>query len=195
MVISQRPEHTTPWLRQSADALLHAVHQQFGFGIDPRHAPTTINSFPPDTRRPPAAMTIAKFARFLALIAGSLDFCTGLGLVFVPHQILPLMRVEVPQPNALVYLRFIGAFVGAVGASYLLALVRGGNDRLRSTLELTIVFRLFAGAFSATAISLGWLSFAWASVPAADFALVALQLWLVSKLTSCDGQATASENT
>jgi H+/Cl- antiporter ClcA len=139
-------------------------------------------------------MPTTKIARLLALVAGSLDFCTGLGLVLLPQQILPLMHVEIPPAEALVYLRFVGAFVGAVGACYLWALVRGGMDRLRSTLELTILFRLSAGAFSATAIGLGWLSLAWASVPVTDFALVGLQLWLVSKLTSHDGHAASSSS-
>lgn len=128
-------------------------------------------------------MSTQTIARLLALVAGSLDFCTGLGLVFFPRLVLPLMRVNIPEGEALVYLRFVGAFVGAVGACYLWALVRGGLDRLRSTLELTILFRLSAGAFSAVAIGLGWLSLAWVSVPATDFALVGLQLWLVKKLT------------
>ena len=130
-------------------------------------------------------MSAFNFARLLALAAGSLDFLTGLGLVFFPRLILPLMRVSIPEGEALVYLRFVGAFVAAVGACYLLVLVRRGLERLCLTLELTIVFRISAGAFSAVAIALGWLSFAWASVPATDFALVGLQLWLVQKLTAC----------
>lgn len=127
-------------------------------------------------------MSTQTVARLLALVAGSLDFCTGLGLVLFPRSILPLMRVASPEGEALVYLRFVGAFVAAVGACYLWTLVRGGQDRLRTTLELTIIFRLSAGAFSATAIGLGWLSSAWVSVPATDFVLVGLQLWLVNKL-------------
>jgi hypothetical protein len=134
-------------------------------------------------------MPTVKIARLLALVAGTLDFCTGLGLVFVPQQILPLMHVNIPTSEALVYLRFVGTFVGAVGACYLFALVRGGLNRLRFMLELTILFRLSAGIFSVTAIGLGWLSFAWASVPATDFALVGLQLWLVLKLIPPDVQA------
>jgi len=120
-------------------------------------------------------------ARVLALGAGAMDFLTGLGLVFVPAQMLPLMRVAVPAGDGLVFLRWVGSFVGAVGASYLLALVRGGGARLRAVLEFTILFRLAAGGFSAAAIGLGWLPVAWASVPAADFALVAAQAWLLRR--------------
>jgi hypothetical protein len=137
-------------------------------------------------------MPIVKIARLLALVAGTLDFCTGLALVLNPQQILPLMHMDIPSSEALVYLRFVGAFVAAVGSCYLLALVRGGLNRLRSMLEMTILFRLSAGSFSAAAIGLGWLPFAWASVPATDFALVGLQLWLASKLITSDAPAPSS---
>lgn len=120
-------------------------------------------------------------ARWLALGAGAMDFSTGLGLVFAPALVLPLMRVAVPAGDGLVFLRWVGAFVGAVGASYLLALMRGDGARLRAVLEFTILFRLAAGGFSAAAIGLGWLPMAWASVPAADFALVVAQVWLLRR--------------
>lgn len=122
-----------------------------------------------------------RWARWLALGAGAMDFATGLGLVFTPAHVLPLMRVAVPSGDGLVFLRWTGAFVGAVGASYLLALIRGGGARLRAVLEFTLLFRLAAGGFSAAAIGLGWLPSAWASVPAADLALAAAQVWLLRR--------------
>ncbi len=121
------------------------------------------------------------WARWLALGAGAMDFLTGLGLVFAPVRVLPLMGVAVPTGDALVFLRWMGAFVGAVGASYLLALVLGGVTRLRAVLEFTILFRLAAGGFSAAAIGLGWLSVAWTSVPVTDLALVVAQVWLLRR--------------
>ncbi|ATC64164.1 hypothetical protein CMV30_09460 [Nibricoccus aquaticus] len=117
--------------------------------------------------------------RLFTLAAGLMDFLTGLGLVFFPAQLLPLMRVATPAPDALVFLRFVGAFVGAVGATYLWAFLRNHRAYLRAVFELTIPFRLAAGAYSATAIALGWLPPVWLSVPATDFALVAAQLWLL----------------
>ncbi len=123
-----------------------------------------------------------RFARLLALCAGMLDFSTGLGLMFLPAKILPLMRVELPASDALTYLRFVGAFVTAVGASYLWAWLRGDINRLRNMLELTILFRLSAGGYSAVAIGLCWLPVAWASVPITDFVLAGVQLWLVTKI-------------
>lgn len=126
-------------------------------------------------------MNTMKLARWLAVGAGAMDFMTGLGLVFAPALLLPLMRVEVPAGDGLVFLRWVGAFVGAVGASYLLAVVRGGVGRLRGVLEFTIPFRLAAGCFSAVAVGLGWLPVMWASVPVTDLALVGVQVWLLKR--------------
>ena len=63
-------------------------------------------------------------ARRLALLAGALDFGSGLGLVALPAAMLPLMGLPVPGEEALAFVRFVGAFVAAVGACYLWALRR-----------------------------------------------------------------------
>lgn len=127
------------------------------------------------------SLSPTRVARGLALGAGLLDFCTGAGLALAPGPLLGLMGVPVPGAEALVYLRWLGAFVGAVGGSYLFALVAGGAARLRGVLEFTILFRLAAGAFSAVAIARGWLAPAWTSVPVTDFSLAAVQAWLLAK--------------
>jgi hypothetical protein len=81
--------------------------------------------------------------------------------------------------EALIYLRFLGAFVASVGATYLYALLRGDPTRLRITFELTIIFRLAAGLFTATALARGWLPLPWISVPLTDITLVLLQLHFI----------------
>jgi len=132
-------------------------------------------------------MTLKKLnqlAGWLALGAGALDFCTGLGLLLAPALMLRLMGVKEVFGD-LVYLRFVGAFVFAVGFSYLWALRRrrmsGDSTLLRATLEITIIFRLAAGSFGAWAILQGWLVPAWASVPLTDFFLAAAQGWLLRR--------------
>lgn len=131
----------------------------------------------------PAAATNA--ARWLALGAGSLDAATGAGLVLAPASVLPLMLVPVPGAEALVFVRFTGVFVGAVGASCLWGLLdwrRSGSPAfLRGVLRVTILFRLAAGAFTAAAVARGWLGAAWLSVTATDWTLAALQGWLLAK--------------
>ena len=116
---------------------------------------------------------LERFARRLALVSGALDFCTGLGLVFAPALFLRLMGVPGAGEEATVHLRFIGTFVWALG--------RGEAALLRSTLELTVWFRLAVGGYSSFAIARGWLSPLWLSVPAADFAFAFAQIWLLRR--------------
>jgi hypothetical protein len=121
---------------------------------------------------------LEKTARGLALIAGLLDFSTGLGLVFQPALMLRLMQAGPVGAEAETYLRFTGVFVGLVGFSYLWGLA-GGPARLRAVLALTAWFRLAVGVFSAWAVATGRLTPAWSSVPATDLLLAAAQAWLL----------------
>jgi hypothetical protein len=125
--------------------------------------------------------TINQLAAGLSLIAGALDFCTGFVLVVAPALMLHLMGVKEVYGD-LVYLRFVDAFVFAVGTSYLWAWrgwrLTGKATLLRATLEITIIFRLAAGTFAAWAILRGWLVPAWASVTLTDFGLALTQGWL-----------------
>jgi hypothetical protein len=125
-----------------------------------------------------------RLAEFLSFGAGLLDFGTGLGLMGAPELMLRLMGVTEVFGD-LVYLRFVGAFVAAVGFSYLWALRRwkgdGNAGLVRATLEITIIFRLAVGAFVAWAILRGWLVPAWGSVTLTDFLLAAAQAWLLRR--------------
>lgn len=123
-------------------------------------------------------MSINRIARFYAIVAGASDFFTGVGLVFLPEVVLPLMGVPGIEHDALVFLRWVGAFVGAMGLNYWWALLRPSVG-LRAVLELTILFRLAAGVFSAVAIMRGWLGPAWWSVPATDLIFAGVQVWLL----------------
>lgn len=125
--------------------------------------------------------SLHRMAWWLAAGAGSMDLATGIALVAMPAVMLSLMQVEAVQGAELVYLRWIGAFVGAVGASYLFALAAGGRARLRAVLEFTLLVRLAVGFFTAVALGRGWLGMAWASVPVTDLTLAAAQIWLLAK--------------
>lgn len=131
-------------------------------------------------------MNAVRLSRWLALFAGAMDFCTGLLLVGTPEFALRLMRVPGVSLAEAVYLRWVGAFVAAVGFVYLWALLRGGLPRLRFTLEFTLPFRFAAGVYSAWAVLTGRLAPGWTSVPLTDFALVAAQLALLKFLPSSD---------
>lgn len=127
------------------------------------------------------ADSLLKGARGLAVAAGGLDFATGLGLVSVPAFTLARMGAPIPGGEALLYVRFVGVFVAAVGASYLGALALGGAARLRNVFGFTLPFRIGAGTFTGLAVALGALAPAWLAVTATDFALAGAQGWLLAK--------------
>lgn len=120
-------------------------------------------------------------AKALAAAAGAMDFSTGVGLVALPGLTLACMGVAAPGAEALVFLRWVGAFVGAVGASYLVALARGGRGRLRGVFETTLLFRAAAGGYCAAAVASGALEPRWLAVTATDLALAAAQGWLLRR--------------
>ncbi len=114
-------------------------------------------------------------------LAGGMDALTGPWLVFAPASALAALHVD-PEPDA-VFISFVGAFVGALGWSYLWALHRwlrhGDSAFLHSVWRVTILFRLAAGTFCATQVALDNLALGWISVPLADFTFAATQLWLL----------------
>jgi hypothetical protein len=118
-------------------------------------------------------------SRLLALLAGVMDAATGLGLVAAPVLTLRCMLAPIPGAEALLYVRFVGVFVGAVGASYLVALWRGGSGPLRKVFEFTLLFRAGAGLFTGGAVLAGALAPAWFAVTFTDLLLVGLQVWLL----------------
>jgi hypothetical protein len=119
-------------------------------------------------------------ARWLLLAAGALDLASGLGLALSPAAALRAAGGPVPGAEALPYVRFVGAFVLAVGACCLWAGV-GPDGRLRAVLGATIFFRLATGTYAGAAVAAGWLPGAWLAVAAADAALIGAQAWLLAK--------------
>lgn len=126
------------------------------------------------------------YMRLLALGAGVMDFLTGLGLVFVPALSLRLMMVPVPEEPALIFVRFVGVFVGSVGAIYLVAWLRRNTADLVGVFRLTLPFRFGAGTFCAVAVATGELAPMWLSVSAADLGLVIAQVVLLRRLKEAE---------
>lgn len=118
------------------------------------------------------------------LAAGLCDMLTGLLLAAAPAATLRLMMI--PQvPDDPVFVRFIGAFVFGVGASYLRPFL--DRDRTRremrfaAMLDVTAGLRLAVGGFVAVALLRGWLHPMWISVALTDLGLAATQVILLRR--------------
>jgi hypothetical protein len=111
------------------------------------------------------------------LVVGAIDGATGVLLVWAPELTLGLMGITTVPPET-IFLRFIGAFVAAVGLLYWLPLLppRTGYERRRVVLEATALVRTCVGCFVFAAIVSGSLEPSWFSVSAFDLALAATQV-------------------
>lgn len=125
-----------------------------------------------------------RLVRIYAALVGAMDTATGVALIAAPAFTLTQMGAQVPGAEALAFVRFVGVFVGAVGASYLFALALGGVARLRTVLEVTAVVRVAAGLFTGVAVATGYFDPAWLAVTGTDLTCAAVQVWILMK--GCD---------
>ncbi len=120
------------------------------------------------------------------LLAGACDASTGALLVGAPVATLKLMGIA-ELPAEPIYLRFIGVFVGSVGLAYLypLLLNRDRSDRrIAVVLEVTALVRLCVAIFLGFAIARAALGSAWSTVLLTDLLLAAVQILMLTKLSS-----------
>ena len=128
-----------------------------------------------------------RMARSYAALVGVMDFTTGLGLVLVPAVTLGWMGVDVPGVDALRFVRFVGAFVAAVGASYGVALLREEEAALRAAFEWTLLVRASVAAFLGAAVTCGLFERQWMVVALTDLACAIAQAWFLWKGIERDG--------
>lgn len=108
--------------------------------------------------------------------AGLCDAGTGALLIAAPAGTLHLMRLHiVPEPVA--FVRFIGAFVGCVGLSYLWAALRWPMREWRGQWSVTALIRSGVAICLATQIAAGAMEGGWIGVVATDAILAAVQ-WI-----------------
>lgn len=129
---------------------------------------------------------LPRWARGYALAVGAMDLTTGLALLAAPGWTLARMGAAVPGAEALVQLRFTGAFVAAVGAMYLAGRRGADGARLRGALEATLVARLAAGAAAGALVATGGLDAAWLSVAVTDLACAAVQAGMLVRSEAGD---------
>ena len=112
------------------------------------------------------------------LVAGFSDTSTGALLIAAPVFTIRMMGLAVPQ-DATPFLSFIGAFVLAVGLSYLYGamLVRrsGGLQRLEAVWLLTAIIRSSVAIFVLAAVLKGTLAPGWLSIAIFDGVCVLIQ--------------------
>ena len=129
---------------------------------------------------------------FLFLIfAGGCDALTGALLLALPERTLDLMGIPI-HPTEPIYMRFIGAFVFAVGTSYFRPLLHRDPGAFlaaaRHTLASTAWIRVCIATFSLLAVAREELHLRWAVVTGTDIALATVQLfWLHRLRATSDG--------
>lgn len=128
------------------------------------------------------------FIFYFSLTVGLVESATGIGLVLVPDLVLELMGHPVNRyPLELV--RFIGAFVFAVGGLYLWGVCFSRKEysvgpMLYAWLATGWV-RLCVALVTGTMVLSGALTIAWISVPLTDAALGLFQLfWILNRRSS-----------
>lgn len=116
------------------------------------------------------------------LFAGACDTSTGAALVTAPATTFSLMGLHPPHGEAEVFVRFLGVFVGCVGAAYFWPFLSRAADsratRLVCVLEVTALVRLAVAMFLAIAVASTALPQGWLAVGGFDAAVALLQLAL-----------------
>lgn len=126
-------------------------------------------------------MTPPRWVLGFAALVGLSDSATGLALIAAPLWTLQQMGIVAP-PAEPVFLRWIGAFVLAVGLAYLYPfLLRGSRparfgERLATVFEVTTLARTLVALVAGGAIATGALERAWLGVPLFDAAVAVVQV-------------------
>lgn len=124
------------------------------------------------------ASAAPRWIRIYAALVGAMDFSTGLALIAAPALTLRLMGAVVPGGEALALVRLVGVFVGAIGASYLVAL-RGSAAALRAVMGFTLLVRTSVGTFAGLAVAFGLFDRGWLVVALTDLACAGVQAWIL----------------
>jgi hypothetical protein len=126
--------------------------------------------------------------RLFCLLAGTCDLATGVLLMLDPRSTLVLLGIADPLAVP-VHLRLVGAFVAAVGLSYLYPfLTPQSGRRLPVVVEVTALVRAVVATFVTAAVATGAMVPGWLWVAAFDGGLAALQLVLLGRGFFVEGE-------
>jgi hypothetical protein len=112
-----------------------------------------------------------------SMAVGAMDGLSGLLLVVAPALVLSMLGIAPPTVDALVFLRWMGVFVGGIGLSY--ALILGDRHRGETIWMFTSLVRGLVAVFVAWQIVAGTLAPAWAVVALTDFVVAVVQMTAV----------------
>lgn len=118
------------------------------------------------------------------LLAGSCDAATGALLLAAPATVYSLLGLS-PLPTPAVYASFVGAFVLAVGLTYLYPFLLAKTERVRRwevVFETTAISRLAVASFLTVAILAGAMDPLWSLVLFTDLSLALFQLVYLRRL-------------
>lgn len=118
-------------------------------------------------------MNRCKLLKAASLAVGAMDALTGLLLVLAPGLVLAMLGISAVEGAALVFLRWIGVFVGGVGLSYGMCL--RGREPAETVWAFTGVVRLLVCVFVSTQVAAGSLDVRWLVVAVADGVVAAGQ--------------------
>lgn len=116
-----------------------------------------------------------RFCRGWSVAVGAMDALTGLLLVACPATTLGLLGITPPAGDALLFLRWVGVFVGSVGLGYALAL-RGPREGA-AVWAFTALARALVAVFVTVNIVVGALDPHWFGVAATDAVVAAVQVF------------------
>ena len=122
-------------------------------------------------------MNKRKFLIIWSVVVGLMDTLTGLLLLLAPALALKCVGMARPSADALVFLSWIGAFVGGVGLSYGLAL--GEWRRGRAVWQVTALLRTVVAVFVMTQVAAHALVGEWMTVAVTDLVVAVLQVGML----------------
>jgi hypothetical protein len=101
-----------------------------------------------------------------------------------PGLVLRLLGIQHPSGD-LVFLRFVGVFVGCVGLVYLYPLLLRNRlvraRRVVAAVEMTAMFRLAVALFLGVTVAAGALELPWVTVGAYDAIVALAQIGLLAR--------------
>jgi len=118
---------------------------------------------------------------FVSFLAGLGDALAGVSLLAVPDWTLSFFQTT--PPMKMIFIRYLGVFVGMVGVTYFYGLItswrRGEWQTMRTVWEISALFRIAVAIFLSFSVGFEYLPFNWTIVVGVDLAWATIQTTLI----------------